>query len=214
MAAQQTVLGDTRVNGTFVVTGATTGFKRTSLDDETLKSYEQNILDARIHDNIGVHLDNTHPSDDDLKIEDGTFGTDTPSIQSGDIMALGAKTRRTRMLIRVPENYTDGKPLTLRLRAGMKTTIAGTSATIDAECYLSNKEALIHATQTGDMCTTTAIDINSLTLADRDFTLTPTYVIAGDLLDVRITMSITDASEVTAVIGVLGSVQLVCTAKG
>jgi len=217
MANDLIIQGNGKIFGDLTITGAINGISRSDLDTETLRVFEQDILQARevATADYHNHLQNdAGAGDGDLRIVGGTYGTDTPSIQSGDVMAVGLKTRSARILVKVPTNYVDASPLTLRLRSGMKTTVADTSATADCECYLSNKEAGKHATQTGDMCTTSAISINSLTLSNRDFTLTPTYVVAGDLLDIKLTLAITDASSGTAVIGVIGNIALLCSTKG
>src|SRR4051812_11426924 len=68
---------------------------------------------------------------DDLGHIGGTFGTDVPSLQTGDVKALGAVTRYARCQAKIPPEYQPGQPLTIRVHAGMKTTVAGTSATVD-----------------------------------------------------------------------------------
>jgi hypothetical protein len=57
---------------------------------------------------------------------------------------------------------------------------------------------------------TSATSINSLTLANKDFTLNTTGLVAGNRLDVRVSIAVNDAAGVTAVIGVLHDLVLRC----
>jgi hypothetical protein len=92
----------------------------------------------------------------------------------------------------------------------MLTTVSDGAATIDIECWKSSEAA----TAGSDLCTTAAQSIKSLTLADLDFTITPTTLAPGDILEVVITIAIADTATGTAVIGVLGSLKLACDTKG
>lgn len=142
----------------------------------------------------------------DLGLVSGVLGTDAPSIQSGDLKAAGATTRYARLSIPLPDDYEDGETVTLRFRAGMKTTIADTSATIDAEARLNQGDGTVGA----DLCATPAQSINALAAADFDFTITPATLGAGDMLDVRVAIAVNDAATATAVIGCLYGVSVLC----
>jgi hypothetical protein len=63
-----------------------------------------------------------------------------------------------------------GETITLRLSAGMLTTVASSSCTVDVEMYLTNRESLVSGS---DLCATSATTINSLTFANKDFTHHP-----------------------------------------
>lgn len=102
--------------------------------------------------------------------------------------------RQVGFEFRVPQNYVAGAPITLRLNAGMKTTVSDISATIDAEVYRA-------AAPTVDICATAATTINSLTAANKDFTITPTNVVPGEMLICVVTIAIVDSATGTAVIG-------------
>jgi hypothetical protein len=91
----------------------------------------------------------------------------------------------------------------------MVTTVADTSATVDVEAYEVN-------TSTGsvgsDLITTSATTINTLLTSSTttvDFTVNNSTVAANDLLDVRITVDISDAATGTAVIAELLSTAFV-----
>ena len=97
-----------------------------------------------------------------------------------------------------------GKTTTLRLIAGMKTTVASSSCTIDAEVYRSDETGGVGS----DICATALQSINNLTAASKDFTITPTSLVAGDMLDVRIAIATNDSATGTAVIGRLIAIKL------
>jgi hypothetical protein len=93
----------------------------------------------------------------------------------------------------------------------MKTTVAGTSATLDLEVYRSGKELVVSGS---DLYPGAAQSINSTTLADKDFPLTATSLLPGDMLDIRLAIATVDGATGTAVIGVVGAVELLCGIKG
>jgi hypothetical protein len=180
---------------------------RSKLALET-KKYIIPLDSLRVWDAIQTPLPGT-ASADDLAFNGGTFGTSSPTIRTDDVKAA-TTTRRARFLVPLPAEYDPAGTVTLRASAGMVTTIAGTSATIDFEVYESNKATGISA----DLCATAATTINSLTFADKDFSVTSASLLAGDLLDVRVSIAITDAATGTAVIGAIGSLELMCQVRG
>jgi len=147
------------------------------------------------------------PANDDLGLIDNTFGTAAPTIETGDLKAAGATSRKTRFQFAVPVEYVAGQTITLRANAGMKTTVADTSATLDVECVRQ-------AAADTDICATAAQSINSLDAADKDFTITPTDVVPGDILDVVLTVAVNDGATGTAVIGQINTVELLLDIKG
>jgi hypothetical protein len=148
-------------------------------------------------------------ANDDLGLIGGTFASASPTLQTGDLKSAGATTRYARAQIRLPAEYQAGQTVVLRFHAGMLTTQSDGTATLDVQCYCSDEEAGISA----DLCATAAQSINSLTLADIDFSITPTSLTAGDLLDVRIAIAISDAAGATAVIGCIGAAKLLCDVR-
>jgi len=161
------------------------------------------LQDARVHDAPQTPLPTT-PATDDLGLVIGTFGTNGVLIQTGDLKAAGATTRYCRWpQIIVPHNYDAAETAMIRLFAGMETTIADVTATIDVECYVTDGVGGVSA----DKCTTAAQSINSLTDANYDFQLGATLV-AGDILDIRVAIAINDAATGTAVTGNLGRAYL------
>lgn len=162
------------------------------------------LILGKVWDAVGSNLP-TAGANDDLGLLSNTFGTTAPTIESGDSKAA-TTTRRCLFAYAVRPEYVDGQAITLRLNAGMKTTVSDTTATIDAEVYRV-------AAPTVDICATAATTINSLTAGNVDFTLTPTNVVAGDILLIRITVAIVDSATGTAVIGQLNKVSVRPTIK-
>ena len=70
----------------------------------------------------------------------------------------------------------------------MGTTVAGTSCVVDVEAYKVGKDNTLGS----DICATSATTINSLTFANKDFTITAGTLAAGDVLDIRITITVVD----------------------
>jgi len=145
---------------------------------------------------------------DDLALIPGTFGTASPSIQGQDC-GNNNTTAYARVQIPLPWDYADGNTVTLRFHAGMLTTVAQTSVMLDVLCYETDEEVGISA----DICNTVAQSINSVTLADIDFTITPTALVAGDLLDVRITIVTVDVTDAGVMTPVIGAVKMLYDAR-
>jgi len=162
----------------------------------------------RVWDAMQTNLPGT-PLTDDLGLVGGTWASASPSLRTEDLKAAGATASYARAQIPLPAEYETGQSVTLRFHAGMITTVSDTTATLDVVCYETDEESGISA----DICATAATTINSVVLADIDFTITPTALTAGDLLDVRIHTAINDGATATAVIGCIGAVKLLCDVR-
>lgn len=200
----------------FTVTGAQLQGSLT-LDQVTRANHAQEDLAIypipwtswRVHDAYQTLLPGTS-SADDLGLYGGTHGTNTPSLRTFDVKTL-TTTLYARTMFWLPPEYVAGETVTLRLHAGMITTVAGTSCTIDALCYESDQESGVGS----DLVTTAAQSINSLTpFTDKDFTITPTTLAPGDGLDLKIAISVVDAATATAVIGSVGFAAFLLDIKG
>lgn len=202
--------GNLLVQGTLSVASTFNGVTRASINQTELAKLNIPHTDWRVWDAFGTNLPATSAADD-LGLYGGTFATDSPAIKSYDVKAAGAVTLRARAVVRLPLEYDDGQSVKIRASAGMQTTIADTSATIDFEAYLSNEAGSITGS---DLVTTSATSINSLTAADKDFTLTTTALTAGCFLDIRMTVVTTDGATATAVIARIGAVKLLCDVRG
>ncbi len=176
-----------------------------SLANQLNQPYVLPIEGFRIHDDLDSPLPETAATDD-LAIIEGVFGTSAPKIQSLDFGGTST-TAYARIRFALPPEYVGGEAITLRVNAGMETTIADTSATLDAEVYSSDDPST-------DICATDAQSINNLTAADVDFTITPTGKSAGDVLDVRLAFAGVDAGNAGVMTGAINSAKVLLTIDG
>lgn len=140
----------------------------------------------------------------------GTHGTNGPSLQGKDATGLTATTTDVgRILLPLPADYVDGGDVKIRCHAGMLTTVADTSATLDCEAYETDEEAGIGS----DLCSTEAQDINSVTLADFDFVIDGAGLVAGDVLDLELTTVSIQTGTATETIPFIGAVKLLYDRK-
>lgn len=208
MANETRLPGDLTVPGTLKAV-TYVGIGRSSLTTDSLSVFPIPFADLRVWDAQQTNLPGTSASDD-LGFYGGTFGSGAPLIRTYDVKAASAQTMYARFQTRVPAEFVAAGTLKLRLAAGMVTTVAGTSATVDVECYKVNKDNSIGS----DLCATNAQSINSLTFANKDFTITSSGLSPGDVLDVRITVATNDAATATAVIAAIAGIDLLADIKG
>jgi len=159
--------------------------------------------DGRIHDAPAVGLPAAATADD-LGCVSGTFLTAKPLLQAGDVGTLNS-TRYGRWIFQFPFDATLLTTLTLRAKnAGMLTTVAGTSCSIDAQ-------VVDQLDPDAELCTTALQSINSLTLADKDFTIGTTTLVANSVLDIRIAVAYVDAGDAGVMIPTLDHLELIFT---
>jgi len=168
------------------------------------------LLGLWVHDAPGVtHLPVQADTGmvDDLGVEYNLFGTTAPVIATMDADNVAALQQYARFQVPVPWWYEDGGAISCVLNCGMRTTIADASATVDLEVYRV-------AAPSTDICATDAIDINSLTAGDKTFTITPTAVVTGDVLDCRVVLDVDSSGGATgACYGEIYSIDLTFTAR-
>jgi hypothetical protein len=202
---------DVRISGTLSLkeTGISAQTRASILKQDALAIFPVNMMNLRVWDAIQTNLPGTAATDD-LALIGGTFGTSPPVVSAGDCKALGATSRYARFMVELPECYEAGETVTLSLSAGMVTTVASSSCTVDVECYKIDKITGIGS----DLCTTAATTINSLVFAAKSFTITSSALTAGDVLDIRITIAVNDAATGTAVTPTIAGIDLLCDIKG
>jgi len=206
-----TVSGNASIRGTLTIPSDSVSAQTrdTILVQDANVRFPVKLTDLRVWDAFHTNLPGTAATDD-LALIGGTFGTAPPMVQAGDLKAAGATTRYARFTFVVPECYDDAETVSLILSAGMKTTIADTSCTVDVECYRHDKVGGISA----DLCALAAQSINSLTFADKSFTITPTAMAKGDVLDIRIAIACNDAATGTAVTPTIANIDFALDIKG
>jgi len=199
------------IEGTMVLAGTTIkpGVTRANMAQQSAAQFAIPWEAWRVHDAYQTVLPGTAATDD-LGLIGGTFGTGVPSLQSSDAKATTV-TQYARAVIRMPIEYDTASDVSLLFHAGMKTTVSDGTATLDVEAYLSDKEGLVDG---ADKVTTAATTINSLTLADKTYIVSAGSLEPGDVLDVRITVAITDTATGTAVLGWIGGAWLQCDVRG
>ena len=108
----------------------------------------------------------------------------------------------------LPENYVDGEPITLRLVVDV--TGAGTlgTCTVDASAYLQDNDGAVGS----DLVATSAIAVTAASGA-KDFTITPTGLVSGDVLSIVVTTSIAETAA-TAIRAIVTKTQVLCDVKG
>ena len=124
--------------------------------------------DMRVFDNLAALLP-VAAADDDMGNVPGTPGTTAPSLQGVDFGGT-ATDEKAEFKFVMPSTYTAGSTVTLRLNAGMLTTISDGTATLDAKCWVPDY-ANADGTVSTDLVTPAAQSINSLTLANIDFVI-------------------------------------------
>lgn len=198
------ITGDLSVSGNARIAGSITPLRARSalLVQLAEQPYPIDLGNGRVHDAPQTLIGT--PGTDDLGLEGDTFGTDSVYVTTGDLKAAGATTRRARYQYALPPQYEAGETVKIRVTAGMLTTIADTTATVDIEVYSKDGDRTV----TGDLCTTAAQSINSLTAADLDFTVTATSLTPGSELDIRLSVAVNDGATATAVIGTVISLKL------
>lgn len=203
------ISGDMRITGNLQVDGNMPTLDRSDIAKTSNAVFAVPVTKFRVHDSIDDPLPGSAAADD-LGCDGGTFGTDAPVLSAGDLQSAGATTRYGRAILTLPAEYVDGDTVTLRLSAGMADTVADTSATVDVECYKSDREGSVGS----DICSTVAQDCNSTTFDDYDLTITPTGLSAGDQLDVRLALAVNDAASATPITAVIAAVELLCDIRG
>lgn len=167
-----------------------------------------NLCDVRTHDALATNLPGT-AANDDMALITGTPGTNAPTLQGVDFGGATSD-EKCAFLFPVPIEYVSGETITIRCHAGMLTTIADTSCTLDCEVWSDDGDGTVSS----DLCATAAQDINSLTLADIDFSITATSVSPGDILIVRLSFAGTDSGNAGVMIPTITKISVLMDMRG
>lgn len=181
----------------------------TNLEQRNLQVYTVPLTGLRVWDAFATNLPGTSATDD-LGLVGGTFATASPTVQTHDGDSDSGITTYARFEFILPQNYVAGQTVKLRIHAGMKTNVADQSATLDVEAFRSDSEEGIGS----DLYAGAALTINSLTMADKDFTIAAATLGPGDTLDVRLTVFVDDDATGAAVIGIIGKIERLCDTQG
>jgi hypothetical protein len=160
------------------------------------------LFDSTIHAPLGA----TALSADDMIYTYGAAGTAEPILKGTDPGGTNA-TQYARTRVTVPAEYVAGQPVSLQIVGLTGTTVADGSSTVDFNVYRA-------AGPTVDICATSAQSINSLTPVTKTFTLTPTNVVPGDVLDILMTYYGIDTANVGTMVPTVSSTVLLYSIKG
>jgi len=156
---------------------------RASIDQQDAVPYDLKLTDFKKTGDLTALP--TAGDATNLGLVAGTHGTNSPQLQS-TAANNSAVTEKARVQASMPAEYVAGETVTLRCRAKIGASM-NVSATLDAEVYESDGETGISA----DLCTTSAQTITT-SYTNLDFTITPTNLQAGDVLDIEITVALDD----------------------
>lgn len=184
---------------------------RSKLAQETA-TYVIPMTSLRVWDNFAALLPAT-AANDDMGMNTETWASYMPRAEGVDFGG-GSTDEKSRFQFALPPEYVSAGAVTVRLRAGMTTRISDGTATVDVQCYKSDRDGTPTGSPT-DLCATNAQSINSATLADKDFTITATSLVAGDLLDFRLAFAGSDSGDAgDYIIPVITQIEIRLAVKG
>ncbi len=108
----------------------------------------------------------------------------------------------------LPSNYVAGGAITLRAVVDVTGTGTLGTCTIDFEARLSDADGAV-----GSDLVTTAATAVSATAGAKDFTVTPTDLVAGDKLVVKVTTSIAETGNVNPIQAIITKLQAIVVAS-
>ncbi len=181
---------------------------RSKLAQDALKAYTVPLTSLRVWDAMQTNLPNP-AANDDMALITGTPGTDVPTQQGVDFGG-GSTDEKAAFEFVLPAEYDAANTITLRLRCAMLTTVSDGTATVDVNCYCSDRDGVASA----DLCATAAQSINSLTPANKDFSITATSRAAGDRLIFVLTFAGTDSGNVGVMIPEISEVEVLLDVRG
>lgn len=138
----------------------------------------------------------------------GTHGSAAPLVV-GEAASGNTKTDKARFSYPLPPEYVSGESVILRVRCKEAIGAATVSTSIDCECYETDKDGGVGS----DICATAAQDVTT-SYGNKDFTITPTDLVAGDMLDIELTGVTTDTGGTVGTILTMSSIELLLDIKG
>ncbi|MCI0565371.1 MAG: hypothetical protein MN733_43455 [Nitrososphaera sp.] len=136
----------------------------------------------------------------------GLIGTGASAAQTLQGVDFGGVTsdEKGMFVFALPPSYKAAGTVTVNLHAGMLTTVSDGTATIDVRAFSDDGDGTISA----DICATAAQSINSLTLATKAFTITPTALTPGMLLYIFVDMAGSDTGNLGVMIPTVTKVSI------
>ena len=177
-------IGD-QTNGISCTNGSGCSVPRSQLAEDALQTY--GIPITRIVSNAGAAL----TAAETAGTFDVTIGTNT-YVANGEVTDNETEVSVAYFQFILPPEYVAGGDVTIRMPAALIKTGAPTNngSTLDLEVYEQSDAGAVGA----DICATAAVTFAALdTWYNKDFTVTPTGLVAGDVLNVKITSSVIDS---------------------
>lgn len=138
----------------------------------------------------------------------GTFGTNSPKIV-GEAASGNSKTNKMRRQFALPVEYVAGGNVTVRVKCQEAVAAAQVATSVDMSVYKADKAGGISA----DLCATNAQDVTNVA-ANADFSITPTGLSAGDLLDIEITIVTNDTGGTHGTIATIFDTEILLDVQG
>jgi hypothetical protein len=152
------------------------------------------LTDGLTWDALQTRLPGT-AANDDMGLITGTPGTNAPRLQGVDFGGTATDEKAGFEFV-LPHTYRAGSAVTVRIKAGILTTLSDGTLTVDVNAYKDAGTGLVGS----DLCTTAAQSINSLTMANKDFVITPTGFVPGDRLMIVLTFAGSDTGNLGVMI--------------
>lgn len=181
---------------------------RANFTQDDAQPYPIDFTLLRVFDARQTNLPGTAAADD-MALITGTPGTAAPTLQGVDFGGTSTD-EKAAFTFALPPEYVAGETVTLRIRGAMLTTVSDGTATVDAQVYKRDADGAVGA----DICATAAQDINDLTPANVDFTITPTGLVPGDVLEVVLAFAGSDTGNAGVMIPEISDVRFLLDIKG
>lgn len=136
-----------------------------------------------------------------------THGSESPWLK-GHTEPGVSTTEKSRVLYALPAEYVAGQTVIIRIHSKLEYAVE-VFGTVGLQVYKSDKEKGVSA-----LLCDPAAQPNTTSWADYDFTITPTALVTGDVLDIEITTVINDSGGSQDSSLWMGDVRLLCDVKG
>ncbi len=204
--AAETSSGDT-IHMTLESRDASTTTLRSALGQDDASVYNVPLDQMKTHATLALLGASAGTPSGDCGMTPGTYGSASPVI-IGESASGNSKSDAFRFLFALPVEYVAGETVTLRVHS-MITGNVNVAQTVDASAYKVDGAAGIGS----DLVSTSAIALTT-SFADHDFTITPTTLGPGDILDIQITLAANDTGASNNKLCKVGAVQMLLDVKG
>lgn len=180
---------------------------RSQLDQDDAKPYPISLHDWRATGTGAILGTAAGTPSGAFGLTVGTHGSASATIV-GESASGNSKTNLMRHQFVMPAEYVDGETVTLRIRCKI-TADANTAQTLDVEVHEPDGAAGVGS----DICASAAQTITDA-YANYDFTITPTSVAAGDVLDIEVTGVANDTGGTTGSVITIAQTIMLLDVKG